>query len=489
MLSYLGIGLAIVSGLVVTPLLVRYLGREDYAIFSLANSVVTLLAFDLGLNSAVARFVATAEARASRRRTLQVLRIIHKVYWVLDLLFLAVLLLVWLNASRVFPALEVAQLERFRTALLVAGLVMVASFPLQPANGTLQGLERFVALRGSDVAWRILGIAVVLAVVAADLGLYVLVAGTAAVTLVIGLFRAVVCWRAGVWTFRSPRADRDLRREVASYTSWSFLVALGMRMMVMVMPSVLAALSGAHAVAGFAIAAMIEGYVWLIANAVNGLFLPKVARLMADENHVEFEALAIRVGRFQLIILGLVVGGVAAFGKEFMRLWLGTGFDDVYLICLALIVPSLVVQTQEVAMSALVARGEIRYRAACTAVAAVVNLSVAMLLVPGMGALGGAISVACGSVVGYVIAMNMVYARVLKFGVAKFFSSVHLRILPLVGILAVVFLLVDAAVGGESLWAFVLSVFGFLAVYGVVVWLLVLDTDEKSFVKGLVGRG
>lgn len=486
-LSYLGIGLAIASGIFVTPILVGHLGRSQYGLFTLSISIVTLLTFDLGLNSAVARFVAKSEARSDRAKTLEALSVVRRVYLFLDLLLLGVLVTVWLSAESLFPALSDSELQEFRVLFAVAGAVMFLNFPLHPANGTLQGLGRFVALRGSDVVWRAAGVAVTLAVVSADLATVWLVLGVTLVALVTSIYRAVVCIRAGAWRWRMPPASTAMRREITRYTSWSFFVALGQRLMITAMPAILAATAGTHAVTAFAIAALFEGYLWLIGNAVNGLFLPHVSRLVAADDKDALQGLMERVGRFQLLVVGLCVSGFIVFGRDILTLWLGPGFEDVYLVTVLLILPALVVQTQEVAMTVLIARGEIRLRAISTAVAAVVNVGLALALTPSLGALGAAVSVLSGSVVGYVIAMNVAYARAMRLDVVRFFLRVHARLLPAIALLVVAFLLGSRTITWNSVWALALAAAAFTIFYGVGAWLL-LGPEEKSFARSTIAR-
>ena len=486
-LSYLGIGLAIASGVFVTPILVGHLGRSDYGLFILSISVVTLLTFDLGLNSAVARFVAASEARGDRAKTLEALSVVRRVYLGLDVVLVAALLTVWLSAESLFPALSDSELQKFRALFAVAGSVMFLNFPLYPANGTLQGLGRFVALRGSDVAWRAAGIAVILTVVSLDLPTFWLVLGVTVVALLTSIYRAAVCVREGVWGWRMPRASAEMRQEITRYTSWSFFVALGQRLMITVMPAVLASTAGTHAVTAFAIAALFEGYLWLIANAVNGLFLPHVSRLVAADEKEAIQQLMERVGRFQLLVIGLCVSGFLVFGREFLSLWLGPGFEDVYLVTVLLILPAVVIQTQEVAMTVLIAQGEIKFRAMCTAVAAAVNLALAFALTPALGAVGAAVSVLSGSVVGYVIAMNVVYARAMQLDVLRFFQRVHLRLLPALALPVAVFLLASHFVQWNSFWTLTLAAIAFAALYSFGAWLL-LGTDERAFARSVIAR-
>ncbi len=98
-------------------------------------------------------------------------------------------------------------------------------------------------------------------------------------------------------------------------------------------PSVLGAFSGTIEIAVFSIASTMEGYVWMIASALNGLFLPKITNLLSNNNAFEeVELLMIKVGRIQLIIIGLLFTGFLTLGKDFVELWLGKEFSSAYYI-------------------------------------------------------------------------------------------------------------------------------------------------------------
>lgn len=51
---------------------------------------------------------------------------------------------------------------------------------------------------------------------------------------------------------------------------------------------------------------------------------------------------AIGPGRIQTLIALLGILGFIVVGKDFIRIWMGDGFDDVYIITLILIIPALI---------------------------------------------------------------------------------------------------------------------------------------------------
>ena len=61
-ISYIAITVNIVVGLVYTPWMVNKIGKSQYAVYTLANSLITLFLVDFGLSSATARYVSNYKA-------------------------------------------------------------------------------------------------------------------------------------------------------------------------------------------------------------------------------------------------------------------------------------------------------------------------------------------------------------------------------------------------------------------------------------------
>ena len=62
LLAYFGIGVNILSGLLYTPWMVDRIGKGDYGLYTLANSLITLFLVDFGMSAAVSRYVSNYRA-------------------------------------------------------------------------------------------------------------------------------------------------------------------------------------------------------------------------------------------------------------------------------------------------------------------------------------------------------------------------------------------------------------------------------------------
>ena len=61
-LSYISIAVNIVAGLLYTPWMVGIIGKSQYGLYTLANSLITLFLVDFGLSSATGRYLSKYNA-------------------------------------------------------------------------------------------------------------------------------------------------------------------------------------------------------------------------------------------------------------------------------------------------------------------------------------------------------------------------------------------------------------------------------------------
>ena len=94
----------------------------------------------------------------------------------------------------------------------------------------------------------------------------------------------------------------------------------------------------------------IEGFVWTISSALNGLFLPKVTRMsLNSSDRAKISELLLKVGRIQYFIILAIFSGFCIFGKTFIKLWIGEEFASTYYVVTLLLAPSLINSTQAIA--------------------------------------------------------------------------------------------------------------------------------------------
>lgn len=438
-LSYISLAINIVIGLVYTPWMIRSIGQSDYGLYALAMSVINMFIFDFGLGTAVQRFIAKYIAEGDLKKANEFVSITMKMYITISVVILGLLLLIYVFLPSIYKGLTPDELRKFKVIFAVASIFSVISFPLLPADGVLSGNEKFAQVKICDFIHKILQVSSMAICLWFGFGLYALVYVSAITAFVTLLLKVFCVYRYTHIKFSLSFWDKQLFKAVVGFTVWVFIIAICQRCVVSVAPSILGVYHNADVIAIFSIALSIEGYFYLFANALNGLFLPKVSNLIANEREDEILNLMIRVGSIQIFITGLIFCGLICFGQQFIGLWVGEGYEIVYPCFIILILPSFISLPENIASTAMVAKNKVRYQAMAAIAKAFLNLALAFPLAKYYGSLGMCIAIS-GAYFINVLIVNILYVRILKLNIVLFFKETFGKfIVPIFGALALGF--------------------------------------------------
>lgn len=480
-MSYVGIFFNIAAGLIYTPWMVRQIGQSEYGLYTLALSIISFFSIDFGLGEAVSRFLSKYNAEKNDAKKKDFLGITFKIYIIIDVMLFIVLATVFVFSNNIYAELTSIELSKFRVVFCIAALYSLASFPFMPLNGVLISNERFAFQKLADLINKILTVITMVIVLILGYKLYSLVIVNAIAGIITIFIKLKYINKNNLMIINFRSKDKLLLKEIFTFSIWTTIIAIASRFVLNITPTVLAAFAGSTQITIFSIAMIIEGYTWTFANALNGLFLPKVTRItIKKDSSTEVENLMIKVGRIQYILVGLLIIGLFTMGKEFMVLWMGHDFVNSYYVMVLLIAPCIVTLTQQIANTALVAVNEIKYRAISYLIVAFISIILSVWLSQIWGAIGSGIAIFIGNFIGLVIGMNFVYYKVLKINIFRFFRECHMK-------MAIPFLLASGAgilmqyfspVGNLFLFIVKACILG--SIYLLLMWRMALNEYEKG---------
>ena len=187
-LSYFAIAFNIIAGLLYTPWMVAQIGKSDYGLYTLANSLITLFLVDFGLGQAVSRYVSKYRAEGDEEKVNKFLGLVYKLYFIIDAAIFVVLLVVFFFIDAIYVNLTPAEIEKFKVVYIISASYAVFNFPFVTFNGILTSYEQFVPLKLADLICKVLTIGMTVIALLCGLGLYALVA----VHVVSGLFTLIL---------------------------------------------------------------------------------------------------------------------------------------------------------------------------------------------------------------------------------------------------------------------------------------------------------
>ena len=481
LLSYGAIIFNIIAGFIYTPWMVSQIGKSDYGLYILVTAFLTYFVMDFGLGQTIARFISNYKVKNEIEKINQLLGLTTRFYLFINVIVFIVLIGTYFFIENIFIELTPTEILKFKVVYLIAGGFSLISFPFLPLDGVLIAYEKFVVLKLCDVISKVA--IIVLMVVALLLGykLFALVAINAVVGIVIIGIKLIYLNKALPLKVDFKFRSKPLLKELFKFSFWISVIGIAQRLLINIAPLVLGIVSGTEAIAIFSIGVIIEGYTWTFAHALNGLFLSKVSQLNLQKNNLkEITNLMIRVGRIQLIIMGLLLIGLITLGQEFIVLWMGENFRQSYYVVVLLIAPGFITLTQEIAYTYLFVVNELKYRAILFIAAAISSLILSFILAPSLGALGCAIGVFIATMACHVIGMNIIYWKKIKLEIPRFFKECYW---PLIVPIALTFVFgfgLNYLFRAEFFLLFAVKAILLATVYVLLTWKIGIKQEEKQ---------
>lgn len=482
-LSYVALGVNILTGLFFTPWVINSIGRENYGLFTLALSVITLFVFDFGLSGAVTRFVAKFLAEGRQDKANNCLGLVYKLYFYIDVFFVIILTAVYFFIPQIYRELTPDEIDRFKVVYSVAAVFTVFSFPFIPVNGILNANEKFVQVKICDVLHKLFIVVAMAGCLLLGGGLYSLVVVNAIAGVLAILLKLWCIRRFTDMSINFSYYDKEQFKEILGFSVWTTIIAFCTRMIFTLAPTILGVFAGSVPIAIFGIANSLESYVYSFTNAIGGMFLPKVSKIVTVGNG-DVMPLMIKVGRIQLLVAGLVIGGFICVGREFINLWVGDGFADSYICAVFLIVPGLLQLPQEIGMQTIIAKNEVKYQAIVWMIMATINIVLSFVFAWQYGAIGISISI-CIAYVIRTIGLDIIFKKRLSLDIRRFFNETFARMGAGLVIVLVLFFVLKNFIQLEGWVGFVLKTILFLIIYCLYTHIVIND-EEKIVVKKLL---
>ena len=486
-ISYAALLVNIAFTLFYYPWMVQKIGQANYGLYNLAISLISLFMFDFGLSTAVSRFVAKYAAENRQEYADEFVGAVYKVYFVIDFLIAVILVVLYFLLDKIYIRLTQEELKVFRNLyIIVAGFILI-SYPMTPLNGIISAYERFAPLKSCELINRFLSGILVIVALLMNAGVEVLVLAYAFTGVAVIAIKLWIVFKQTPLKIRFRTAHKDTYRNILTFSLWTLVVNLANRLATSSVPSILAMTSGAAAVALYSPAAAIEGYYYGIANAINGLFLPMVSRIISDKREEALLPLMTKVGRYQAAILGLLFVGLFCIGDDFIINWMGGDFRLSYFCIILLCIPSFFHYSQQIGNTAILAKGLMKEWAAIAASTTVVGIIACYMLSFAWGVVGGCVGV-CISEMLRVFGMNMIYYKKIGIDIKKFYKDCYIRMSIPILVTCAAGRVLSSVLGDRGILWLIIKIAVITVLYALILWLFALSTEEKKTLTQLIGR-
>ena len=460
------------------PFLIHALGDRWYGLWALVGSITSYYALlDLGLTSAVTRFLTQAIAREDETDANAVVVTGLVMFGGIGVIALLASSAVALSAGWFLA--DPAEIALFRGVILILGADVALAFPFAVFNGLLVARYRFdiasciqlIALSGRAL--------LIVYFVSHGHSILALAVITFAVNLASRLALAAAAWRMFP-KLRLSRADfRAARaRELFGYGKFTFIAASADRLRFHVDTVVVASFLGVGLVTHYAIAARITQFFMDLMIRAFGVLGPVFVRVDALGEPAQMRATVLLATRVSTLASVTLAGGIVILGDRLIGLWIGENYQDAYwpLVILAVALTFDLMQSPSVAF--LYASARHRFYAGLNAGEAVANLVLSIALVQHYGMIGVSLGTAIPALVTRLILQPRYVCGVLALDLRAYYVELGrvalLAVLSQLPLLAVV-----RTLGLSSLAMMLLLVMAYYPICWILLYRAILPATDR----------
>jgi O-antigen/teichoic acid export membrane protein len=490
LLSYVNIILHAVIGFLYVPILLHYIGKSEYGLYQLIGSLIAYFSImDFGLTAAVIRFYTKYKALEDEQGMENILAISLRGYGIVTCLALAIGGVCYffldtafgnsMNAVELLEAKDMFLLLLFNIAITLSTMIFRA---------VINAHERFFFLKGLETLQLIMQPILVVLVLQRHPSAFSVAAVQTGINLFLIMSRIYYCFFKLHIKIKYHYWNSELFHEFKRLALSVFAVSLIDQVFWKTNQVILGIVSGTVAVAVYSIASLIYMNYMALSTAISGVYLPHVTEIVAKREPIQkLSDLFIQIGRWQYYLLALVATGVIIFGKQFIQIWAGSGFEDAYWITLLIILPFTIDLIQNIGLAILQAMNQYTFRARIYFCVGVLNLCLAIPLGIYYGGIGCAVATAIAMILGNGLAMNWFYAKQIHLEIRRFWNEITRISIP-VGICLVV------GYTGNTLWIsdkiaiFLVKIMIYTAIYFGSIYLFAMSNEEKDKVSRILHK-
>lgn len=493
-LSYITMGLSTVVSLVYTPFMLRCLGKNEYGLYQLIGSLSQYLSLlSLGLSGSYIRFHAKFNEKEGEEGVKKLNGLYLTVFSIISILAILIGVFMTINLPIFFnQSMDEHELRSGQIMMFIMTLNATITLSMTIFTSYIAANERFIFQRVVRLVYAIFH--PILCVVALYFG------GKASSLVLIALFCTVVMvFSEVIFCIKVLKFRGSLKgisfldfKELFAFSVFVLLNDIINQVNWSIDKVILGYYSGTASVAVYGIASQLNTYYLSISTTISSVYAPQINRIAAGsdtgvEKNIHLNNVFFNVGRIQSFVMLLVISGYIFFGRQFIELWAGSGYEESYYIGLWLMIPAVIPLIQNTGIEIQRARNKHKTRTIVYTFIAIGNVFLSIPLCQIMGATGCAIGTAVSLVLGNILFMNWYYYKKLDIDIPAFWQRI-LSMFPsmIVPMIFGVFAMLNFNV--NNYFELLICIVLYVLIYLISIYVFAMNNHEKKQIMNILSR-
>lgn len=488
--NYMGMIIHIAIGFLLSPYLVRALGDTNYGIWSIAAALTGYMSlFDMGLSSAVNKYVSSYQGAKDQKSTNEVLSTAIMLFGFASCIVLLLSPIVSYGVVSVFSFDNTEP-------LLIQSLVLVVCFDVALFvfaglfKGAIGGIQRYDTLNLIQISAAVYKALALYLVLESGFGV-VEMAWAAASTNLLFIVTAFFVLRRQINGLVLSRKliSREMSRKLIGFSKFTFLAMVANQIVYYSDAFVIGYFMTAAAVTYYSIAWTLTEYSKRLCIAFSRTFTPAISELDALGKSGDIQRVYLQGSKYLILISNLFCLGFISLGGEFIAIWMGEKYqalcEDVLII---LFINQLILSPQHISYALLQGIAQQKAYTYYTVLVSISSLVLSIALIEPYGLIGVAIGTVAPQILFHGLFVPILTLNAINLEKRRYlFASVLPTLIP--GL---------ALFGTLELMQTIIEVDGYLnllgsaalatVIYGLVVYIICFDDSEKESTRALIRK-
>ena len=490
LISYINILLQTIINFIYVPILLYYIGKSEYGLYQLIGSFIAYFSImDFGLTAAVVRFYTKYKALNDKISMENVLAISVRCYTIITIILVFIGYICYLFIDNIFyNSMTSGEITSAKNIFLLLLLNIVVTISTMIFRAIINAHEKFLFLKGMETIQLVFQPILVILILEEYPYAFSVALVQTILNICLSFVRCFYCFRSLRIRIKYHYWDKKLFKEFRKLALSVFAVTLIDQVFFKTNQIILGIISGTSAVAIYSIASLIYMNYMALSLAISGVYLPHITEMIAKREPIQkISELFIQIGRWQYFLLAAVASGFIVFGRQFIEIWAGYGFEEAYWITLLIIIPFTVDLIQNIGLAVLQAQNKYDFRARVYFCMGIFNLCLAIPLGLKYGGIGCAFATGLSMFIGNGLIMNWYYLKIMGLNIALFWKNIS-KISIGVIIITIVAYAVNTVIFSLNIFVFVIKLIIYTSIYVLVMYKLFMNVEEKEKIKNLVRK-
>lgn len=425
-LSYIVLLFNTLSSIFLTPLLLKYMGVDEYGLYQMVYSVGSyILILDMGIGTVMIRYISELRFKGDKRGESNFAGMIGIITIAVCLIISVGLKIIDVNIESIYTDLSDTDYSKSHMMLTL----MIAQFVITIISNYLHGIinayERFVLSKTINLVQIILSFGLTILFVALGYGAVGIVLAHVVIAMLKLIVECYYVFRVLHFKIRLYYWDKTIIRPVIGLMFAIFLQHTVLYINTWSDKTILGIMCEKSDVAVYAIACTLLTFFSSMTGILSSLFQPQIVKMVVkNADATQLTDVVIRVGRWQFMLTGSLLAGMALFGRDFITLWVGEKMLRAWTIFLIITPFFMIPLIQSVCISILNALDKRLYRSLILFFSSVINILITIVLIKQFGPLGAPVGTAISYLLGHIICLNIYYKRNIHLQVGRMFREI-----------------------------------------------------------------